>query len=364
MGTGSGLSRGGCPSRNLAERKSQGLFADLVSLAERRKVTYAISLADIEAAARRIARWVHRTPVMTCRGLDVMAGRSLFFKCENFQKVGAFKARGACNAVWSLPEGVRDVVTHSSGNFGQALAFAAQTRGIRAHVVMPTNATRAKRDAVMGFGGRVVSCAPTLAAREAVATEVVRQTDAVLVHPYDQAEVIAGQGTVALEVLEQVQGIEAIVAPVGGGGLVSGIALAVKERGLGVAVFAAEPSGADDAARSKACGRLLPQEAPHTIADGLRTSLGRLTWPVIRDLVAEVITVSDSEIVRAMLLVFERMKVVIEPSAAVAVAAVLSDRFRSLPGLSRVVVVLSGGNADLGNLPWIHGPSRPSLGSG
>lgn len=313
---------------------------------------YAAGRADIEEAARRIAPWVHRTPVMTCSTLDALAGRPLFFKCENLQRVGVFKARGACNAVWSLPDGVRDVVTHSSGNFGQALAYAAGTRGIRAHVVMPSNATGAKRAAVLGYGGRVIPCEPTLQARETTAAEVVRETGAVLVHPYDQAEVIAGQGTIALEVMEQVPGLEAIVAPVGGGGLVSGVALATQGADPHVQVFAAEPAGADDAARSKASGRLVPQDSPRTIADGLRTGLGRLTWPVVRDLVDEVVTVSEGEIVRAMRLVFERMKVVIEPSAAVAVAAVLSDRFRAMPGLRRVAVVLSGGNVDLDGLPW------------
>lgn len=315
---------------------------------------YAADLAAIRDAAGRIAGLAHVTPVMTCATLDRMAERSLFFKCENFQKVGAFKFRGACNAVRKLPEAVavHGVVTHSSGNHAQALALAAKLRGIPAHIVMPRNATPAKRRAVEGYGARVIECEPTLPAREETAAAVLAETGGTLISPYNHPDVIAGQGTVALELLEQVPGLDAIVAPVGGGGLVSGVAIAARGLAPAVRVFAAEPLGADDAARSRAAGRLLPQAAPQTIADGLLTSLGDLTWPVIRDLVEQVVTVTEDEIVRAMRLMWERAKLLIEPSSAVAVAAVLTDAFRRLDGLRRVGVVLSGGNANLDRLPW------------
>ncbi|MBI3203295.1 MAG: pyridoxal-phosphate dependent enzyme [Myxococcales bacterium] len=315
---------------------------------------YAATLDSIRAARETIAPWVHRTPIFTCAALDRLASRKLFFKCENLQHVGAFKFRGALNAVMRLPDDAarRGVVTHSSGNHAQALALAAKLRGIPAHVVMPTTSPRVKRDAVVGYGGRVIPCEPTLAARERVAREVAEDTGAVMIPPYDHPDVIAGQGTVALEVLEQIPEVEAIVAPIGGGGLISGIALAAKAQAPGISVFGAEPSGADDAARSKAARELLPQHDPKTIADGLLAGLGRHTWPVVRDHVDRIITVSDDEIVAAMRLVFERMKLVIEPSGAVSVAAVLSDAFRSMPGLGRVAVVLSGGNVDLSELPF------------
>jgi threonine dehydratase len=313
-----------------------------------------VSLVEIRAAAQRIADFAHRTPVDTCGSLDRMAGRQLFFKCEQLQKVGAFKFRGACNAVLQLPDEVarQGVLTHSSGNHAQALALAARMRGIPVHIVMPSDAARVKRRAVEGYGARIVECEPTLAAREKAAEEVRRRTGATFVHPYDREEIIAGQGTVALELLEQVSGLDAIIAPVGGGGLISGICIAAKALDPGIRIFAAEPAGADDAARSKAAGKLVPQTSPRTIADGLLTSLGVLTWPIIRDHVDQVLTVSEDQIVAAMRLSWERAKLLVEPSAAVAVAAALSDGFRNLPGLARVAVVLSGGNVDLERLPW------------
>jgi threonine dehydratase/serine racemase len=315
---------------------------------------YAAELGTVQAAARRIEGLAHRTPVMTCATLDRLAGRSLFFKCENLQKVGAFKFRGACNAVMKLaPEiAARGVVTHSSGNHAQALALAARMRGIAAHVVMPSTAPPVKRRAVEGYGGRVIECPPTPAARESTAAAVRAETGGTLIPPYDHPDVIAGQGTAALELLEQVPDLDAIIAPVGGGGLVAGLAITAKGARPGLRVFAAEPAGADDAARSKGAGTLIPQTGPKTIADGLLTSLGDLTWPVIRDLVERVITVSDEEIIQAMRLVWERVKVVIEPSAAVPVAAVLTAEFRTLTDLRRVAIVLSGGNVDLDCLPW------------
>ncbi len=316
--------------------------------------TYAADLQSVRAAAQRLAGLAHRTPVMTCATLDRLAGRQLYFKCENFQKVGAFKFRGACNAVFRLAAEVaaRGVVTHSSGNHAQALALAAKMRGIAAHIVMPSNASPVKRRAVEGYGGRVIECEPTLAARQSTAEAVLAETGGTLIPPYDHADVIAGQGTVALELLEQVPGVDTLVAPVGGGGLVAGICVAARGLNGSLRVIAAEPCGADDAARSKAAGTLIPQTAPRTIADGLLTSLGERTWPIIRDQVERVLTVSEEEIVRAMRLVWERAKLLIEPSAAVAVAAVFAEEFRELAGVQRVGIVLSGGNANLDQLPW------------
>ena len=315
---------------------------------------YAVDLGAIRDAARRIAGLARRTPVLTCGTLDRLAGRSLFFKCEQFQKVGAFKFRGACNAVRRLDEATaaRGVVTHSSGNHAQALALAARQRGIPAHIVMPENSSPVKRRAVEEYGGQVVLCAANLAARETTAADVLRRTGATLIPPYDHPDVIAGQGTAALELLEEVPDLDAIVAPVGGGGLLAGTALAARGINPVLRIIAAEPRGADDAARSKASGRLIPQTGPQTIADGLRTSLGELTWPVLRDLVERVVTVREDEIVAAMRLAWERAKLLIEPSAAVPVAAVLAEGFKALDGLQRVGVVLSGGNVNLDELPW------------
>lgn len=315
---------------------------------------YAANLATIEVAARRIAPHARRTPILTCRALDAMAGRRLHFKCENFQKVGAFKFRGACNAVLALSPEVasRGVATHSSGNHAQALALAARIRGVAAHVVMPRGSPEVKRRAVLGYGAQVMECDPTLVARETTAAKVVADTGAVLIPPYDHADIISGQGTVALEGFADVPEAGVIVAPVGGGGLLSGVALAARELAPRARVIGAEPSGADDAFRSKAAGRLILQEAPDTVADGLRTSLGELTWPVVRDLVHAVDTVTDAEIVAAMRLIWERMKVVVEPSAATALAVVLSPAFREREHAEDVIVVLSGGNVDLEALPF------------
>ena len=316
---------------------------------------YAIDLKDVRAAAQRLAGFAHGTPVLTCTTLDRLAGRHLFFKCEHFQKAGAFKFRGACNAVMKLsPERAeRGVVTHSSGNHAQALALAARIRGISAHIVMPRNASPVKRRAVEEYGGQVIPCEPTLAARETTAAEVLAQTGGVLIPPYDHPDVIAGQGTAALELLDQVSaGLDALVAPIGGGGLMAGMTIAAKGLRPEVRLFAAEPAGADDAARSKAAGKLIPQTGPRTIADGLLTSLGELTWPILRDQVEKVITVSEKEIVDTMRLLWERAKLLVEPSAAVAVAAVLSQEFQGLGGLNRVGIVLSGGNVNLDDLPW------------
>lgn len=312
---------------------------------------FAVDLAAIEEAAKRIAGFAHRTPVVTCETLDHMAGRSLFLKCEHLQKVGAFKFRGACNAVRKLSDEVaqRGVVAHSSGNHAQAIALAARQRGIAAHVVMPRDVLAVKRRAVEGYGAHVVECDPSFEARETAAAAIQAETGATFIPPFDHPDVIAGQGTVALELLGQVPRLDAIVVPVGGGGLLSGICIAAKSLEPGIRIVAAEPLGADDAARSKAAGRLIPQTAPKTLADGLLTSLGVLTWPVVRDLVDQVVTVTEEEIVRAMRLSWERAKQLIEPSAAVALAVAMGP---SLSSAGRVGVILSGGNVDLERLPW------------
>ena len=316
---------------------------------------YGVNLRDIEEAARRIAGIAHVTPVMTSSAIDHKAGRSLFFKCECFQKVGAFKFRGATNAVLQLSEAEsrRGVLTHSSGNHAQALALAAKNRGITAHIVMPENSPLIKQRAVAGYGAKIYLCKPTLESREEEASRIQKETGAVFIHPYDHPHIIAGQGTVALELLEQVKQLDAIVVPLGGGGQLSGIALAVRELRPEAVVLGVEPSAADDAARSRAAGVCLPPVPnPSTIADGLLTGLGELTWPVIRDLVSEVITVEEREIVAAMRLIWERMKVLVEPSAAVSLAGVLSETFMARTDVKRVGVVLSGGNLDLDKLPW------------
>jgi len=311
-----------------------------------------VALATVRAARARIAPHVHRTPVMTCRSLDEAAGARLYFKCENFQKVGAFKARGAVNAVFSLgdEEARRGVVTHSSGNHGAALAYAAGRRGIPAWIVMPDNAPAIKQANVRGFGGVIRFCAPTVAAREAACAAVQAETGATLVHPYNDWRVIAGQGTAALELLEEVPDLDLVVAPCGGGGLLSGTAIVVKAMQPGVRVFGAEPAGADDACRSLAAGHIVPQDDPRTIADGLRTSLGEKTFAVLSRLADGIGTASEAAIVRAMRTTWERMKIVIEPSSAVPLACLLEGTIPA--GGARVGVVLSGGNVDLDHLPW------------
>jgi len=318
---------------------------------------FAATIDDVRAAAARIAPFAHRTPVMTSRTLDDMSGRSLFFKCELFQRVGAFKFRGACNAVMSLPEEVahRGVVTHSSGNHAQAIALAARLRGIPAHVVMPGNAPRVKRAAVEGYGATVIECRPTLEDRERCAAETVARTGGTLISPFDHPLVIAGQGTISLELLEQVPGLDAIIVPVGGGGMISGVAIAAKALAPSIRVYGAEPIAVGDAAAGKRSGRLEPATNGTTIADGLKTSLGTLTFPVVQSLVDDIITVDEASIVSAMRLVWERMKLLIEPSAAVGVAAVL----KAPPPERRIGIVLCGGNVDLDALPWLS-PNCPA----
>jgi len=311
-----------------------------------------VDVDTIRAAHARIAAHVRRTPVMTCGALDRAAGARLYFKCENFQDVGAFKARGAANAVFCLPEAeaARGVVTHSSGNHGAALAWAAARRGIPAWIVMPDNAPAIKVANVRGCGGQVRSCAPTVAAREAACAAVQAETGATLVHPYNDWQVIAGQGTAALELLQEIPDLDAVVGPVGGGGLLSGTAIAARGIRREVRVFGAEPRGADDAQRSLAAGRIIPQDDPRTIADGLRTSLGDKTFAVLSRLVEGIGVASEEAIVAAMRLTWEKMRIVIEPSSSVPLAC-LMERSLELPGL-KVGVILSGGNVDLDRLPW------------
>lgn len=313
-----------------------------------------VDLATIRAAHARIRPHVHRTPVLTSRSLDAAAEATLFFKCENLQKVGAFKARGACNAVFSLDdaEARRGVVTHSSGNHGAAVAWAAARRGIPAWVVMPENSAEIKKAAVQGLGATVRFCAPTLEARDTICAAVQAETGALLVHPYDDWRVIAGQGTAALELLEQIPDLDAVITPVGGGGLLSGTAIASRGIKPSIHVYGAEPAGADDAWRSLQSGRIVPQTDPRTIADGLRSSLGVKTFAVLSTLVDAIGTTSEEAIVRAMRLTWDKLKLIIEPSSAVPLAALLE---RKLPVAGqRVGIVISGGNVDLDRLPWQH----------
>jgi threonine dehydratase len=306
----------------------------------------------IEQARERIAGKVHLTPVLASATLDEMAGAQLHFKCENLQKCGAFKARGATNAVFALPESEarRGVATHSSGNHGAALAYAASLRGVRAHVVMPENAAAAKRAAASRYGAEITWCAPTLAARESTVREVIAATGATLVHPYDDLLVMAGQATAAAELIEQVPDLDLLLCPVGGGGLLSGTAVAAKTLRPQIRVVGVEPAGADDAARSFRAGHIIPSTDPRTIADGLRSSLGERPFAEIRRRVDDIVTVPEQAIVAAMRRLWEVLKIVVEPSGAVPYAALVDSdtRWRG----SRIGIVLTGGNVDLERLPW------------
>lgn len=312
-----------------------------------------VTLADVRDAAARIAAHAQVTPLLRSRSLDELSGARLYFKCEQLQRAGAFKFRGACNAVWSLDEdnARRGVVTHSSGNHGAALALAAATRGIPAHVVVPEGAVKAKLAAIERNGATLHHCAPTIAAREQTAERVRAETGASLVHPYADRRVIAGQGTAGLELLQQSGGLDVLIAPVGGGGLVSGCAIAVRGVDPSIAVYAAEPEGAPDAYESFRRGERFTDITPNTIADGLRGSIGAINFALMQEHVRDVLPVSEAEIVAAMRLVWERLKQVIEPSSATALAAVL--RHRAHFAGKRVGVVLSGGNVDLDALPWL-----------
>jgi threonine dehydratase len=307
---------------------------------------------NIKEAALRIRPLIHRTPVLTSESINRISGAEIYFKCENFQKAGAFKMRGAANSVLSLTEEEksRGVATHSSGNHGQALAKAAQSVGTQAYIVMPETAPEVKQKAVAEYGAEIIFCKPSLQAREDTLARVVERTGAEFVHPYNDERVICGQGTAALELIENTGRLDVIMSPVGGGGLLSGTALTTRSMLPEARVIAGEPRGADDAYRSLQAGRIIPSTSPDTIADGLLTSLGSQTFPIIQELVAEIITVSDEEIVAAMRLIWERMKIIIEPSCAVPLAALL-QRKEDFSGL-KVGIILTGGNVDLGKLPF------------
>jgi threonine dehydratase len=307
---------------------------------------------DIELAHLLIRKYAHRTPVLTSSSINKIVGGNLFFKCENLQKVGAFKFRGACNAVFSLTkeEAQKGVATHSSGNHAAALALAARMRGIAAHIVMPSNSPEIKKKAVAGYGANITFCEPTLQARESTLARIVAETGATEIHPYNNFNVIAGQGTAAKELIEDFGDFDIIMAPVGGGGLLSGTALSAKYLLPGCKVIAAEPAGADDAFRSFQEKKILPSVNPKTIADGLLTSLGERNFAIIMHNVDDIVTVSEEKIVEAMRMIWERMKIIIEPSSAVPLAAILEGKVEIQN--KKVGIILSGGNLDLGKLPF------------
>lgn len=310
------------------------------------------NLESIREAHRRIAPRIHRTPVLTSSSLDEIAGAKIFFKCENLQRTGSFKIRGATNAVFSLSEeeAKHGVVAPSSGNHAAALALAARSRGIPAWLIMPSNSSAVKKRAVEAYGGKITECEPNIASREATAAEVLKRTGAHLVHPYNDARVIAGQGTAAIELLEEVPDLDVIITPLSGGGLLSGTAIAVKSLKQNIRVIGGEPKNADDAYRSMASGKIEPAATTETIADGLRATLCPLTFSILRERLDEVSLVAEEEIVSTMLLLWERAKIVVEPSGAVAAAPVLLRRIRAEG--KKVGVILSGGNLDLQQLPW------------
>lgn len=311
-----------------------------------------LQFAEVEAAAARIAGYVRRTPVLRCAELEAELGGEIHFKCENFQEMGAFKLRGASNAVLSLSEAAlhRGVATHSSGNHGTALALAAQRRGVHACVVMPENSSAYKKRTVAAYGAEIIYCEPTQASREAALARYVESTGAAVVHPYNDRSVMAGQGTAALELHREVPELDLLVAPLGGGGLLSGSAVATRALRPRAKVVGVEPRGADDAWRSLKAGHIEPVPHPETVADGLRATIGPLTFAVIRAEVDDVVRVEEADIIAAMRFVWERMKIVIEPSSAVVVAA-LRRGLVEVRGL-RAGIILSGGNVDLDHLPW------------
>ncbi len=313
---------------------------------------YIPTLADMLVAHERIKPYIHRTPVLTSSYINDLVGAELFFKCENLQKAGAFKARGASNAVFGLSdeEAAKGVATHSSGNHGTCLSYAAGRRGIPCTVVMPRTAPQAKKDAVQGYGGRVVECEPSTSSREAVFAEVVAETGAEFVHPYNDPRVIAGQGTCSKELIEQVEGLDAMIAPIGGGGMVSGTCLTLSNLAPQIKIYAAEPDQADDAARSFRAGHIIADDAPDTVADGLKVPLKDLTWHFVQNHVTDILTCSEDEIVDAMKLIWKRMKIVMEPSSAVPLATILKNK-ETFAG-RRVGVIITGGNVDLDKLPW------------
>ncbi len=310
------------------------------------------SFADIQKAHEIVQKYAHRTPVLTSSGINRIVGGELYFKCENFQKVGAFKFRGACNAIFSLSDedAQKGVATHSSGNHAAALALAAKMRGIAAHIVMPNNSPEIKKKAVAGYGAQITLCESNLQARESTLAKVIAETGATEIHPYNNFHVIAGQGTAAKELIEDAGEFDIIIAPVGGGGLLSGTALSTKYLIPHCQVIGAEPAGADDAFRSFQKKELIPSVNPKTIADGLLTSLGERNFRIITEQVDGIVTVSEENIVAAMRMIWERMKIIIEPSSAVPLAAILEGKIDVRN--KKTGIILSGGNLDLGNLPF------------
>ncbi len=314
---------------------------------------YIPTIDDMLTAHERIRPHIHETPVLSSAFLNDLTGAELFFKCENFQKAGAFKVRGASNAVFGLRDDKleRGVATHSSGNHALSLSYAAGRRGIPCTVVMPRTAPRAKKEAVIGYGGRIVECDPSTTSREAVFAEVVRETGAEFVHPYNDPRVIAGQGTCSRELIGQVDRLDAVIAPIGGGGMISGTCLTLSNLAPDVKVYAAEPEQADDACRSFKAGHIIADDAPETVADGLKVPLKDLTWHFVSRHVTDILTASDPEIIAAMKLIWKRMKLVVEPSSAVPLATVLKnpETFAAM----RIGIILTGGNVDLDRLPWM-----------
>lgn len=310
------------------------------------------TIDDIRAAHARIKPYIHKTPVLSSTLLNDMFGASLFFKCENFQKVGAFKFRGATNAVTSLPEEelARGVVTHSSGNHAAALSLAARMRGAKAYIVMPENSPQVKKEAVAGYGAEITYCTSNLKSREETANKIINEKGATFIHAYNDFRVISGQGTAAVELLEELSSLDIVVAPIGGGGLMSGTATAAKALKPGIEVIGAEPVGADDASRSFSTGEYIPYHTPDTIADGLLTTLSPRTFEIIRSKVDDILTVREDTIVKAMELIWTRMKIIVEPSSAVVLASIIENRKRFAG--KNVGMILSGGNIDLRKLPF------------
>lgn len=316
---------------------------------------YIPTYQDVQDAHARIKPYIHETPVLTSSFIDTMAGAEIYFKCENFQKAAAFKARGASNAVFGLSDAqaAKGVATHSSGNHGLCLSYAASRRGIPCTVVMPRTAPQAKKDAVRGYGGRVIECEPSTSSREAVFAEVLAETGAEFVHPYNDPRVIAGQATTSRELNAQVAGLTSVIAPIGGGGMVSGTCLTLSTIAPQIKIYAAEPEQADDAYRSFKAGHIIADDAPETVADGLKVPLKDLTWHFVQSHVSDILTVSEDEIVEAMKLIWKRMKIIVEASSAVPLAAILKN-----PPLfqgQKIGLIVTGGNVDLDKLPWMQG---------
>ncbi len=307
---------------------------------------------DVLKAHERIKPYIHRTPVLTSSFMNELTGAELFFKCENFQKAGAFKVRGASNAVFGLPDNMaaKGVATHSSGNHAMSLSYAAGRRGIPCTVVMPKTAPEAKKAAVRGYGGTIVECEPSTSSREAVFAEVVAESGADFIHPYNDHRVIAGQATCSLELHVDAGPLDAIIAPIGGGGMISGTCLTLSNISPDTKIFAAEPENADDAYRSLKAGHIIADDAPQTVADGLKVPLKDLTWHFVSRHVEDILLASEQEIIDAMYLTWQRMKIVMEPSSAVPLATILKNK--DLFAGKRVGVIITGGNVDLAKLPW------------